>query len=231
LVAADVPEPVKKQNLFVLFVFGDSYLLLVTSIVSLAIGVSFVLILYRSIRLYLASPVFTLDRILGDFSTLLFMLVLILAVFLVASLTLFTTEVIIGEEKLPLLARVYARSVLGRRYSKVDADSLVPEARKLYEKEAFGESVLYSMASLELALRNKLDLPEGVGFGKLLGSVRDKLGEVISAEELIEIRRVRNIAAHPSPERRVTKQDAERVLHLVEDILRRLGQDYPEGAA
>ncbi|MBA7651811.1 hypothetical protein ES703_59638 [subsurface metagenome] len=81
------------------------------------------------------------------------------------------------------------------------------------------------MASLELAFRNKLDLPAGVGFGRVLGSVREKLGEVVSAEELINIRKLRNIAAHPTPERRVTKEDAETVLSVVDSIMHRLELD------
>lgn len=226
LLEADVPDPVKKQKLFIFFVFGDSILMFMISFLSLVIGILFVIVLYQSLQLYLGSPLFTVDKILGDFSYLLLMLVIILAFFLVASLALFATEAIIGEKKLPLLARVYARSVLGRRSSNAEAGSLVPEARFLYEKEAFGESVLYSVASLELALRNKLDLPEGVGFRRLLGSVREKLGEVIVADELIKIRNIRNIAAHPSPERKVTKKDAEQVLHLVGKILQRLQGDY-----
>lgn len=224
----DVPDSVKKRNLFVLFVFGDSLLLFMTSILSLTIGIGFVISLYHTLQIYLGSPLFVIDRVLGEFSFLLFMLFIVLTVLLAASLTLFTTEVIVGEKKLPLLSRVYVRSVLGRRSSEVEADSLIPEAKNLFEKEAFGESVLYTMASLELALRNKLDLPEGVGFGRLLGSVREKLERMISAEELIKIRSVRNIAAHPSPDRRVTKQDAEQVLRLVEDILRRLQVNSPE---
>jgi len=229
LLEADVPDPVKKQKLFFLFVFGDGLLLFMVSFMSLVIGICFVIVLHKTLSVYLGSPLFTVDSIIGDFGFLLLMLIIVLIIFLMASLALFTTEVIIGERKLPLLARVYARRVLGRRSTQVEADSLVPEARNLYEKEAVGESVLYSMASLELALRNKLDLPAGVGFGRLLGSVREKLGEVISAEELIKIRGVRNIAAHPSPERQVTKQDAEQVLRLVEDILQRFESNPQEG--
>lgn len=226
LLEADVPNHVKKQKKFILFVFGDSQLLFLISFLSLIIGIGFVISLYHALQLYLGSPLFTIDRVLGEFSFLLFTLFILLIVLLAASLALFTAEVIIGEKKLPLLARIYARSVLGRRSSKVEANSLVPEARKLYDKEAFGESVLYSMASLELALRNKLDLPEGVGFGRLLGSVSEKLGGVISAEELIKIRNVRNIAAHPSPEKQVTKEEAEEVISRVGEILKRLQGGY-----
>ena len=226
LLEADVPDPVKEQRLFKLFVFGDGLLLFFTGLMSLTMSILFIIFMSRTISLYLGSPFLTASRVLGDFGQLLLLSLIVLIVLVLASLALFTTEVIVGEKRLPLLARVYARSVLGRGSSKVEIDSLVPEARSLYEKGAFGESVLYSMASLELALRNNLDLPEGVGFGRLLGTVRERLEGVISVEELIEIRRLRNSAAHPSPERRVTKQDAEQVLHLVENILQKLQASY-----
>ena len=140
LLEADVPDPVKKQNLFVLFVFGDSYLLFVTGILSLFIGMGFVISLYHAFKLYVGSPVVAINVILENLSFLLFLLFIVLSVLLVASLSLFTTEVIMGEKKLPLLTRVYARDVLGRRSSKMEADSLVPEAENLYKKEAFGEA-------------------------------------------------------------------------------------------
>lgn len=222
---ADVPDPVKRQKIFVLFVFGDSYLLFMTSTLLLLIGAGFVIALYHSLKLYLGSSLFTIDEILGDFGFLLIMLALVLIGLFVASFALFTAEAFIGEEKLPLLARVYARSVLGRRSRKTETDSLSHEARLLFKKESFGESVLYSVASLELALRNRLDLPEGIGFGRLLVSVRERLGEVIAIDELTKIRNIRNIAAHPSPERKVTRKDAEQVLHLVGNILQRLQGD------
>ena len=85
---------------------------------------------------------------------------------------------------------------------------------------------MYSVASLELELRNILNIPEGIGFGRLIGSVSDRLGDVVSISELIEIRRVRNIAAHPSPTSTVTKKDAENVLTSVDNILKRLKNNY-----
>jgi len=229
LIEADVPDQVKKQVLFNLFVFGDGLLLFIAGLLSLYLGTGFIISMHHILKLSLDSPVVTADRILEEFDSLLLMLLIVLVVLVVGSLALFTTEVIIGEKKLPLLARVYARGVLGRRPSKVDADNLVPEARNLYRKGAFGESVLYSMAALELALRDKLDLHEGVGFRRLFVSVVERLGDVLSAEELFNIGRLRNIAAHPSPETKVVKQDAEQALRLVEDILRKLQVNLPEG--
>jgi hypothetical protein len=225
LLEADVPDTVRNQSSFRLFVFGDSLIFAIISVLSLAVGIGFVIFLHDALKLFFASSVAVSDieGVVGEFRFLLFMFCIVLIILLPASLALFTTEVIIGEKKLPLLARVYARSVLGRQSSRVDANSLLPEARRLYENRAFGESVLYSVASLELALRDKLDIPAGVGFGRLIGSVSEKLAGVVPVEELIKVRKVRNIAAHPSPGKRVTKKEAERVLLLVEKILRKLG--------
>jgi hypothetical protein len=224
LLEIDVPDSVKEQKSFRLFVFGDSLIFAIISVLSLVVGIGFVIFLHDALKLFFVSPVAAADieGVVGEFRFLLIMFFIALLILLPASLALFTTEVIIGEKKLPLLARVYARSVRGRRSSKVDADSLLPEAKKAYRNKAFGETVLYSVASLELALRDKLDVPAGVGFGRLISSVSEKLAGVVPVEELIEVRKVRNIAAHPSAGEKVTKKDAERVLQLVEDMLQRV---------
>lgn len=228
LLEADIPDSVKKQNKFLWFVFGDSITLFMASILSLMIGVGFVIFMHDTLKLYLDSPLLTIDRVLEEFRFLLFMLFGALIVLFVGSLTLFTTEVIIGEKNLPLLARVYARGVLGRWPSKVDTDSLVPEARNLYKKGAFGESVLYSTASLETALKSRFNLPINLNFGRAIVELKEQLGKIVPVEELNNIRVIRNIAAHPSPERKVTKKDAEQALRLVEKILKRLEKNYQE---
>jgi len=94
----------------------------------------------------------------------------------------------------------------------------------LYNKKSFGEVILYSVAALEIALRDRFNLPEGAGFGRLLGEVSEKLKDFMPVSTLIKIRGMRNIAAHPSPDRQVTEEDAKQVLELVEDILSRLDE-------
>jgi len=198
-----------------------------TSVSLLILGIVYCpALLYRIANFYLGSRMFSTAQILSDFRDLSFWFGIIVSAVFVAIIALFSNDIFFMQKRLPILVRVYVRNILKQRASRDEIDSLLPEAEKLYQKGAFGESVLYSVASLEAALKNRLDLPPDVGFGRLLGSVREKLGEVISAEELIEIRRVRNIAAHPSPERQVTKKDAKQVLHLVENILRRLQGNY-----
>jgi mRNA interferase RelE/StbE len=222
----DVPDYIRKRLGFKIGALGDVLLLFLSGVLLLVLGIVYCpALLYRIANFYLGSEMFSSAQILSDFRGLTLWFGILSSVVLAAVLALFSNEVFVSK-RLPTIVRVYIGSVLGRRATKAEADSLLPEARILYEKDAFGESVLHSMASLELALRNKLDLPAGVGFGRLLGGVVDKLGGVISPEELLIIRRVRNIAAHPSPERRVTKQDAEQVLHLVENILWRLQPGY-----
>jgi mRNA interferase RelE/StbE len=222
----DVPDHVRKRLGFKIGALGDAFLLYMTSVSLLILGIIYCpALLYRIANFYLGSQMFSSSEILSDFRDLSLWFGILSSAVLVAVLALLSNDVFVSK-RLPLLVRVYIGNVLGQRASKAEADSLLPEARSLYKKGAFGESVLYSMASLELALRDKLGIPAGVGFGKLLGSVSEKLGDVISVGELIEIRRVRNVAAHPLPERRVKKQDAKEVLRLVGNILQRLQGDY-----
>ncbi len=128
----DVPETVRKRGLFRLFVFGDGYLLMSAGGVSLIIGIMFAIIMSQSINYFLGSSFITINKILENLDTFLWFLVIVLLVLLVASLALFSTEVLVAEKKLPLLARVYAHRILGRSSSKSDADSLLPVARDLY---------------------------------------------------------------------------------------------------
>jgi hypothetical protein len=222
----DVPDSIKKRCLFRFFVFGDGFLLMSVGGISLILGVLFVIIMSQTIGLYLGSSTITIVKILENFDIFLLILVIVLIALLVASLALFTTEILVSEKRLPLLARVYAHRVLGRSSSTTDTNSLLPKARDLYIKEAFGDSVLHSVAALEIALRDRFDLPERVGFGRLIGEVSEKLERFMPIDTLIEIRRIRNIAAHPSPESQVTEEDAKHVLELVEDILSRIDEFY-----
>lgn len=218
----DVPDYIRKRFGFRIGALGDVLFLFMTSVLLLIVGVVYCpTLLYRIANFYLGSQVFSSAQILSDFRDLSFWFGIFCTAVLAAVLILFSNDVFVSK-RLPLLVRVYIGNVLGQRASKSEADSLLPEAKKLYKQGAFGEAVLYSVASLELALRDKLALPVGVGFGRLLGSVIERLGGVISAEGLINIRTIRNIAAHPSPERKVTKQDAEQALRLVEDMLQKL---------
>jgi len=222
----DVPDHVRKRLGFKIGALGDVLLLYVTSVSLLILGIVYCpALLYRIANFYLGPQMFSSTEILSDFRDLSLWFGILSSAVLVVVFALFSND-IFASKRLPLLVRVYIGNVLGQRASKAEADSLLPAARNLLNKGAFGESVLYSMASLELALRDKLGLPAGVGFGRLLGSVREKLGEVIPVEELIKIRNLRNIAAHPSPEKKVTKKDAEQVIRLVGNILQRLQGDY-----
>jgi len=230
----DIPDHVRKNCGFRVGILGDSFLLFVISFALLIAALIYCPItLSRVADYYLGTQYVGFERIdiysfLRDFKQMTIFLTVVFS-FVPGAVLCLLVEDMFFSKRLPTLVRFYIKNVLERRPSKEEADSLLPEARRLYESKAFGESVLYSMASLELALKNKFGLPVNVGFGRLLGSVIERLGGVISAEELIKIRRVRNIAAHPSPESRVTRQDAEQVLHLVEDILQRLEMNLPEG--
>lgn len=223
---AEVPDDIRMKFGFKIGTLGDIILLFMTSVLLLILGIVYCpTLLHRIISYYLGSELFSNADILSDFRDLTFWFGILSSVILLAVFALLSNDIFVSK-RLPTIIRVYVGRVLGQKATKAETDSLLPEARILYEKGAFGESVLYSVASLELALKDKLDLPEGIGFGRLFGSVKDKLEGIIDVEELVEIRRVRNIAAHPSHEKHVDKRDAEHVLKSVEKILQSLQGSY-----
>ena len=226
----DVPDSIRKNKAFNISIRGDFIFLFITCLALFLIAVVYCPnLLYRIANFYLGSPQFSSIDIIANFKEMSQVLLVVSFLLLLVPFILIGGDFFVSR-RFPVIVRFFAGNVLGYRLiKKNEAEKFLPEAKKLYEKEVFGESVLYSVASLEEALKNRLGLPPDVGFGRLLGGVREKLGDVISTEELINIRRVRNIAAHPSSERQVTKKDAEQVLRLIEDILQRLQMDPKEG--
>lgn len=218
----DVPSSVKKQFVFRFSVLGDSYLFFLTSLIMLILGSGFGALLLKITRAYSGSQPITGIEALGEFGMLLTWLGFAISFLIGASLLLFANEIYFSEKKSPVLVRFFIRSVLGQRTPMFEAESLLPEAHTLYKNEAYNESVLNSYAALEIELKNRLGLPPNVGFGRILGGVREELGDVILTNELLLLRRYRNIAAHPTPEGQISEKAAKKVLNLIEDIIRRL---------
>jgi hypothetical protein len=84
------------------------------------------------------------------------------------------------------------------------------------------------VASLEFALKSRFNIPIHLNFGRAIVELKEELGKIVPVEELNTIRKIRNIAAHSSPEGRVAKKDAKQVLRLVEDILQKLEMNLSE---
>jgi len=144
----DVPDHIKKGFRFKIGALGDTFLLFITSVSLLLLGVIYCpALLYRIAGFYLGSHMFSSTEILSQFKELSLGLWVVSGIIVVSVFAIFSNDIFVSG-RLPLLVKVYIRNVLGQRASKAEADSLMPEARKLYNKEAFGESVLYSMALL-----------------------------------------------------------------------------------
>jgi HEPN domain-containing protein len=101
----------------------------------------------------------------------------------------------------------------------------LPASKRLFEIGAYGEAILNSVASLEIALKTRFSLPVNVSFGRVVIDLREELGKIISVDELNNIRRIRNMVAHSTPGKRVTREDAETVLSAVDNIMRKLELD------
>jgi len=219
----DVPDNIKKRFGFKIGALGDFLLLFTTSVSLLILGIVYCpKLLYRIANFYLGSTDFCSEQIITGFRDFVFLFGILASVALVAIIAYFFNDIFVSEKRLPPLVRIYVRSVLGQRVTKAESDKLLPEAQRLYEIRAYGEAILNSVASLEIALKSRFDLPAHLNFGRVIISVADELGKIVPTEELNYIRKTRNMAAHPTPERRVTKEDAKKVISIVDNIMQKL---------
>ena len=219
----DVPEDIRKRFGFRIGIVGDFLLLFMVGISLLVLGVVFCPdLLYKIANFYLGSTALSKGEILIKFRDLASWLKIISVAVLVTPFVLLGNDMFVSK-KLPIIVRVFAGSVLGQRIvSDDESKTLLPEARKFYEEGILGQAVLYAVAALEVRLKNKMGIPANYGLRKVVSEVTDKLEKVVSREELEVITKVRNIAAHPSRERRVGREDTKQVLSIVERILNAL---------
>lgn len=224
LFEVDVPSDIRKRTGFKIGVLGDVIVALTTSITVLILGLIYCpALLSRIASFYLGSQTFSSTEILSQFRELSQWLMAASILVIVSIFAIFSGGVFISG-RLPILARVYIRKVLGERAIKVEADSLLPEARSAYERGAFGEAILYSVVALEVAAQNKLSLPVKTRLRDVIQRMQDAKISDITGKQLEDIVQVRNKAAHPLPERPVTGGDAKQVLSMVEKLLKELGE-------
>lgn len=219
----DVPDSIRNKKSFKIGIIGDFLFLFLTGFVLFVTAVLYCpTLLYRIANFYVGSPQFSSIDIVVNFRDMSQVILIVSGFLLSVPFVLIASDMFVGR-KLPVIVRFFAGNVLGYRLIKKDeAENLLPEAQKLYQSGAFGEAVLYGLASLEIALKNKLSLPPGIGFGRLIVESTDELSAIVPREELVHIRKLRNVAAHPSPERQVTKEEAKKVISVVENLLERL---------
>ncbi|MBA7651812.1 hypothetical protein ES703_59639 [subsurface metagenome] len=124
----DVPDHIRKKVGFRIGALGDVLLLFMTSVSLLILGLIYCpALLYRIANFYLGSQMFSSTEILSDFRDLSLWFGILSSAVLVAVLALFSNDVFVNK-KLSIIVRVYIGSVLGRRVTKAEADSLLPEA-------------------------------------------------------------------------------------------------------
>ncbi len=222
----DVPDYIRKRSGFKIGALGDVGLLSLTSVSLLILGVIYCpALLYRIVSFYLGSTDFRPDQILNDFRNFSLIFGGLSSLALVAIITLFINDVFVSGKKLPVLVKIYLRNILGQRVGKAETEKLLPESKRLFEIGAYGEAILNSVASLEIALKSRFNLPLHLSFGRVIIDLKEELGKIVSVEELNNIRSTRNMVAHPTPEKHVTRENAETVLKVVDSIMRGLELD------
>ena len=219
----EVPDSIKKNWKFTIGVHGHSMLLAFASIFSLFLGAMYCALLYRITQYYLGSQAYSANEILSDFSNLTWWVGGLASIIIVAALAMIANEIFISEKKYPTLLKVYIKEVLNVRPKDKEVSSLLLEAHTLFNQKKYLESVLYSAAALEYAIRSKLGVLPQYGWRGLTDMILKNFG-ASNAETLNRIRQIRNIAMHPTPSTSITKKESEEVLEASSDLFRQLEQ-------
>lgn len=218
----EVPDSIKKNWRFTIGVHGHSMLLAFASIFSLFLGAMYCALLYRITQYYLGSQSYSSNEILSDFSGLAWWVAGLVSIVIVAVLAMIANEIFISE-KYPTLLKVYIKEVLNVRPKDKEVSSLLSEAHTLLNQKKYLESVLYSTAALEYAIRSKLGVFPQYGWSNLIDIIPQKIG-ASNAEKLRRIRQIRNSAAHPTPSTSITEKESKEVLEISSDLIKQLEQ-------
>jgi macrodomain Ter protein organizer (MatP/YcbG family) len=219
----EVPDSIRKDWRFRIGVSGHTMLLGLVGLYSLALGAMYCpILLNRIVQYYLGSQAYSVNEILRDFSDLTRWIIVLGGIILVAACAMIVDDLFVSE-KHPTLVKVYIKDVLNIRVADKEVSSLLLEAHTLFNQEKYLESVLYSTAALEYAIRSKLGVLPQYGWNNLTDIILQKLG-ASNAETLHRIRQIRNIAMHPTPNTSITEKDSKEVLEASSDLIRQLEQ-------
>jgi hypothetical protein len=219
----EVPDSIRKDWKFKIGVLGHTMLLSFVGLYSLTLGAIYCpILLNRIVQYYLGSQAYSVNEILRDFGDLTRFIVVLGGITLVAVPAMIANDFFISE-KYPTLVKVYIKDVLDIRVADKEVSSLLPEAHTLFNQEKYLESVLYSAAALEYAIRSKLGVLPQYGWSNLTDIIFQKMG-ASSAEKLRRIRQIRNIATHLTPNTSITKKESKEVLEASSDLIRQLEQ-------
>lgn len=219
----EVPDIIRKNWRFRVGTFGHSMLLSLVGISSLVTGAVYCpLIMHRIVQYYLGSQTSSANEILSDFNELTQWIIALSIVIVVAALAMLANDLFISK-RYPTLLRVYIKRILDMKVSDEEASSLLPEARTLFNQEKYLESVLYSIAAVEYAIRGELGVSPPSGWGTLTDPLLHRLGSSV-APTLQRIGQIRNNALHPTPNTSITKKESEEVLKASSDLMRQLEQ-------
>jgi HEPN domain-containing protein len=219
----EVPDSIQKNWRFTIGVYGHSMLLAFASIFSLFLGTMYFALLYRITQYYLGSQAYSANEILSDFSNLTLWVAVLAGIIVVSAFAMLANEIFISEKKYPTLLKTYIKEGLNIRPTDKEVSSLLPEARTLFDRGQYLESILYSTAALEYAIKSKLGVSPQYGWSNLIDIILQKMG-ASNAEKLRRIRQIRNSAAHPTPSTSITEKESKEVLEASSDLIRQLEQ-------
>ncbi|OGN96219.1 MAG: hypothetical protein A2Z77_08440 [Chloroflexi bacterium RBG_13_51_36] len=219
----EVPDSIRKDRKFKIGVLGHTLLLSFVSLYSLTVGAIYCpILLNRVVRYYLGSQAHSVNEILSNFSELTWLLIILGGITLTTAPVMLVHDFFISE-KYPTLVKVYTKDVLSIRATDKEVSSLLPEAHTLFDQGKYLESILYSTAALEYAIRNRLGVSPQHGWSNLMDIIPQKMG-TLNAEKLRRIRQIRNIAVHPTPNTSITEKESKEVLEASTDLIIQLEQ-------
>jgi hypothetical protein len=223
----EMPDSIRKNWRFRVGSFGDIIVLYLTGMTSLLLAVIYCpILLNRIVNFYLGSQTTSTNQMLNDFSDLTFGLAILASFILVAAMSMLVNDLFISE-KSPTLVKIYSKAIFEKAAKDEDILSLLPEAEKLVTLGKYPESILHSTAALEYVLKRILGLRMIVGLDYRWSELVEKAKPILKAssvKKLEKVRRIRNIVAHPTPNRPITKLEATNVLKAVNSLLYELEQ-------
>lgn len=219
----EVPDTIRKSWRFRLGTSGHFALLGFVSISSLLTGAVYCpLIMHRIVQYYLGSQTHSANEILGNFNELTQFIMALSIIIVVTALAMVANDLFISENY-PALLKVYIKKILGIKTSDEEVSGLLPEANSLFGQGKYLESVLYSTAALDHAMRSKLGVSRQYGWRALTNIALHELG-ASNAAILDRIGAVRSSAIHPTPNTSITKDEAKEILEASRGLIKQLGE-------
>jgi len=219
----EVPDSIRQNWRFTVGTLGHSMLLGLVALSALLTGAVYCpLIMHEVVQYYLGSQTSSANEILSNFNELTQLIMALSIIIVVAALAMLTNDLFISQ-RYPTLLRAYIKRVLDMNVSGGEVSSFLPEAHALFKQKKYLESVLYSTAALEYAIRGELGVSLPSGWGTLTDPILHRLGSSV-ASTLQRIGYIRDSALHPTPKTSITREESKDVLDASSDLIKQLEQ-------